>query len=325
MILYKRGSTGDEVKRIQRKLQEKNHYHGPVDGIFGGGTESAVKAFQRAESLSIDGIVGPNTWKELFDEDEVPTPAIINEKLSYRCLALTGSFETGKPPPDCFAGLSGDFDGQAISFGALQWNFGQGSLQPLMIKMTDQHPDIVEHIFTDRCAEFLEVLKTPQEHQLEWCRSVQDLNRFRFREPWQGLFKSLGRCKEFQDLQVEAANELYDAAIDLAHEYELKSERSVALMFDIKVQNGSIYPYVREQILREFANLPEDAGEEERLIIIANRRAEASNPRWVEDVRNRKLTIARGQGIVHGMHYDLAEDYGIRLDTKVSGGERIKS
>jgi hypothetical protein len=84
-------------------------------------------------------------------------------------------------------------------------------------------------------------------------------------------------------------------------------------MFDIKVQNGSIYPYVKEQILRDFDHLPEGAGEEERLIIVANRRAEASNPRWVEDVRNRKLTIARGEGTVHGMHYNLEEDYGIRL------------
>lgn len=318
MALYKRGSTGAEVKRIQQKLQEMNHYRGPVDGIFGGGTESAVKTFQRAEGLFVDGIVGPNTWKELFDEDEVQPPAILNEQLSYRCLALTGSFETGKPPPDCFAGLSGDFDGQAISFGALQWNFGQGSLQPLMIKMNEQHPDIVEHIFTDHCAEFREVLKTPQEHQMEWCRSVQDLSRFGFREPWRGLFKSLGRCKEFQDLQVEAADRLYDTAIDLTEDYGLKSERAVALMFDIKVQNGSIYTYVREQILRDFENLPNDAGEEERLIIVANRRAEASNPRWIEDVRNRKLTIARGHGTVHGMHYDLAEDYGIQIDKSVT-------
>lgn len=314
MALYRRGSTGDEVKRIQRQLQEKNHYHGPIDGIFGGGTESAVKSFQRAENLSVDGLVGPDTWQELFDEDEVQPPAILNEELSYRCLALTGSFETGKPPPDCFAGITGDFDGQAISFGALQWNFGQRSLQPLLLKMDEQNPEVVEEIFNDCCTEFREVLRAPQEQQMEWSRSIQDLNRFTLREPWRGLFKSLGRNKEFQNLQVEAADRLYDAAKDLANDYDLKSERAVALMFDIKVQNGSIYSYVREQILRDFDQLPEDAGEEERLVIVANRRAEASNSRWVEDVRNRKLTIARGEGTVHGMHYNLEEDYGIRLE-----------
>ena len=35
------------------------------DGIFGSNTETAVKAFQRANSLSADGICGCNTWKKL--------------------------------------------------------------------------------------------------------------------------------------------------------------------------------------------------------------------------------------------------------------------
>jgi hypothetical protein len=313
MALYRRGSTGDEVKRIQRELQEEDLYLGPIDGIFGGGTESAVKAFQRAENLTVDGIVGPETWKELFDEDEVQPPAILNEDLSYRSLALTGAFETSQPPPDCFAGITGDFDGQAISYGALQWNIGQGSLQPLLLKMDEENPEIVEEIFADHCSEFREILQSPHEQQMEWGRSIQDPIRLVLREPWRGLFKSLGRNKKFQQIQVQAADRLYDAAQDLASDYDLKSERAVALMFDIKVQNGSIYSYVREQILRDFDQLPDDEGEEERLIIVANTRAEASNPRWVEDVRNRKLTIARGEGVVHGMHYNLEEDYGICL------------
>jgi len=308
---------GKEVKRIQRQLQKLDYYQGAIDGIYGGGTESAVKAFQRANELTVDGLVGPNTWKVLFDEDEVSPPAILDEPLSYRSLALTGSFETGKPPPDCFAGISGDFDGQGISFGALQWNLGQGSLQPLLKKMDRQHPDLVKNIFAERCSEFREIIKAPQEQQMVWSRSIQNQNNYMIREPWCGLFKTLGRCAEFEDIEVEAANQLYDEAIELAHEYEFKSERAVALMFDIKVQNGSIYPYVKQQIMRDFDSLPDDSGEEGRLIIVANRRAEACSQRWIEDVRRRKLTIARGRGTVHGMHYDLADDYGIRLDKKV--------
>lgn len=44
-------------------------------------------------------------------------------------LAITGDFETFGDP---FAGVSGDFDGMGISCGVLQWNIGQGSLQPLV-------------------------------------------------------------------------------------------------------------------------------------------------------------------------------------------------
>lgn len=118
------------------------------------------------------GVVGPNTWQELFDEDEVSPPAIRNEPLSYRSLVLTGSFETSKPPPDCFVGITGDFDGQGISFGALQWNLGQGSLQPLLQQMDNQHLELVENIFVDHCSEFREILDAPQEQQIAWGRSI---------------------------------------------------------------------------------------------------------------------------------------------------------
>jgi peptidoglycan hydrolase-like protein with peptidoglycan-binding domain len=37
-----------------------------VDGIFGPDTEAAVRAFQQDENLSVDGIVGKNTWTALL-------------------------------------------------------------------------------------------------------------------------------------------------------------------------------------------------------------------------------------------------------------------
>lgn len=44
-------------------------------------------------------------------------------------LLITGDFETSGDP---FAAITGDFDGQGISCGVLQWNIGQGSLQPMI-------------------------------------------------------------------------------------------------------------------------------------------------------------------------------------------------
>lgn len=188
MPIYQRGSTGPEVKSIQERLQDLGHYRGPLDGIYGGGTESAVKTFQREEEILVDGIVGPQTWDHLFDGEEVPAPAIVDEPLARRSLALTGSFETGAPVPECFAGLSGDFDGQGISFGALQWNFGQGSLQPLLKRMDQQHPDVMQEVFDEHHPELQAVLEASRDEQLEWARSIQDPNRDDLREPWRGLF-----------------------------------------------------------------------------------------------------------------------------------------
>lgn len=55
----------DETKRIQRALVRAGYKTGPIDGVFGGATVSAVRNFQRAHGLSADGVVGDYTWKKL--------------------------------------------------------------------------------------------------------------------------------------------------------------------------------------------------------------------------------------------------------------------
>lgn len=60
-VLSKTGSTGEEVRRIQKKLKELGYYTGAVDGIFGAKTQSAVKAFQKNCGITVDGIAGPTT------------------------------------------------------------------------------------------------------------------------------------------------------------------------------------------------------------------------------------------------------------------------
>lgn len=54
-------TTVSENKAIQQKLKELGYYKGSVDGVYGQGTRSAVIAFQKANGLSADGIVGPKT------------------------------------------------------------------------------------------------------------------------------------------------------------------------------------------------------------------------------------------------------------------------
>jgi hypothetical protein len=88
-------------------------------------------------------------------------------------------------------------------------------------------------------------------------------------------------------------------------------------MFDISVQNGSISSATEAIIRQDFAAFPNDLSpmdlEVAKMRSIANRRAEAANPKFIEDVRVRKLTIANGQGTVHGVTRNLEQDFGIRL------------
>lgn len=62
------GDSGDTVKAMQILLIGYGHSCGSygADGDFGSGTLKAVKAFQKAKSLTADGICCPNTWKKLM-------------------------------------------------------------------------------------------------------------------------------------------------------------------------------------------------------------------------------------------------------------------
>lgn len=62
---YKRGSSGSVVSEIQTKLKNWGYYSGTVDGIYGSGTEAAVKRFQQSNGLTADGKAGPATLKAM--------------------------------------------------------------------------------------------------------------------------------------------------------------------------------------------------------------------------------------------------------------------
>lgn len=57
----KRGSTGEEVRKIQTKLKNWGYYSGSVDGVYGWQTENAVRSFQKKNGLSVDGVAGVKT------------------------------------------------------------------------------------------------------------------------------------------------------------------------------------------------------------------------------------------------------------------------
>lgn len=64
--LLRLGSRGQEVYKMQQKLKEYGYLSGAVDGIFGRQTLEAVKKFQAANGLVVDGIAGPKTLSKLY-------------------------------------------------------------------------------------------------------------------------------------------------------------------------------------------------------------------------------------------------------------------
>lgn len=63
--LLKQNSRGAYVTFLQQLLESNLYPVGGIDGIFGTRTLNAVRAFQQANGLAVDGIVGNNTWNAL--------------------------------------------------------------------------------------------------------------------------------------------------------------------------------------------------------------------------------------------------------------------
>ena len=68
------GDYGAEVRYLQQKLYSKLYNVGPIDGIFGRQTQQAVREFQSENGLSVDGIVGQNTWRAIENEQNARPP-----------------------------------------------------------------------------------------------------------------------------------------------------------------------------------------------------------------------------------------------------------
>jgi len=69
-MLLKKGSSGEDVKKLQDKLGLTQ------DGSFGPVTETKVKEWQTQNGLTADGVVGPATWAKMFGVNSQITDAV---------------------------------------------------------------------------------------------------------------------------------------------------------------------------------------------------------------------------------------------------------
>ncbi|MGD1912106.1 MAG: peptidoglycan-binding protein [Rivularia sp. (in: cyanobacteria)] len=64
-LALQKGDRGPSVKNLQQDLKRAGFYQAPVTQVYDGKTEDAVKRFQKAASIGIDGIAGPATLQKL--------------------------------------------------------------------------------------------------------------------------------------------------------------------------------------------------------------------------------------------------------------------
>ena len=74
-VLLLPGASGEEVKTLQKRLNELGYSIGQADGLYGDATKRAVKNYQEDQGFDTDGIAWPGVWTALFPEDAAELPA----------------------------------------------------------------------------------------------------------------------------------------------------------------------------------------------------------------------------------------------------------
>lgn len=72
-VTIRQGSSGNAVRALQVQLNAKRGAGLVVDGVFGSGTNTAVRNFQSHAGIGVDGVVGPTTWRNLVWHYDYPS------------------------------------------------------------------------------------------------------------------------------------------------------------------------------------------------------------------------------------------------------------
>jgi hypothetical protein len=222
--------------------------------------------------------------------------------VTERSLQLTAAFEGHG-----FGLAVGNFDGALLTWGIIGFTIASGELQEIVLEVNQSHPELVQRAFGANAGELLQLMTAPRDFQKQWADEHTLANRA-LAEPWRSLFAAFGAFPEVQQQQIKHAQKDYmTPAMKTATSLGLNSELGLALCFDIHVQNGGIKHTAMDQIQKQ--SMPGMAESDPR-VIVANAVADWAHPAWSDDVRRRKLTIATGQGSIHGYTYVL-ENWGL--------------
>jgi hypothetical protein len=273
-------------------------------------------------ALDFDGV----TWPAALTADDRAALEI--------ALNISGSYEGG----DAWANLSDNFDGQGLSLGLLNQCLGQGSLQPMLIRLRDRNPERLKTLLSpDHLKSLLGMLAKWQsaavedaepaplsaldepgdtagpksvaadKASVEWAAANLYVDGG-FQPLWKNELSALAASPEYVSIQISAAVENHDRALSAEDKIGVRELRSYLMLFDVAVQNGGLYPQDLVDY-DDYVRKTPKADSTARLEKLLDLRLRHVRKKYVSDVRSRKRAIIRGSGTVHGEPRNLPRQY----------------
>lgn len=274
--------------------------------------ETAPKSLKH-EKERIDSLV---FWEELSEKPKLADGMVwhfhpigfLGNFLSSSCIPLdkakeiallvTSGYE-GKDKLD-YEALADNTDQQGTSFGIIQWNFGQGTLGPLLLAMRAANQQKFDSSFGANM-NFQSLLSAMTSAnipaQKSWAQGVISNNR----AGWTSAFTTLGQIEEFKKVQLDFAahyQEKIKSCIalmrELAPHLMVKVQlRTYCALFDLCVQQNNLTS--AETLIRtEFASASITT-QKELLVFVCKKRAEKALEQYRADAFSRRMGIISGQ------------------------------
>lgn len=326
-----RGARGDLVEQLQAALTQIQVSSesgalepalATIDGDFGRTTQVAIQRVQAKLALPLTGVVDAELWKKI-------TKAEWSGRFE-RNLGLVAAFEGHG-----YTKAAGNWDKAGITWGVIGFILitrgkvkkktvlKYGPLRDLLKEAFAKHEATMIAAFGDKQANVLkQMLDATPDDLYRFAVQVSDGKKnFVLRSEWQKAFATLGGDQAIRELQRAFAKRLYyDPAMkdaeEFGKEFDMASERTDQLFFDIQVNNGGLgrkqeMPKAKAALKALLAAHPK-ATLSDKLNVITQVLA-ASRPKFAKDIIERKGTISNGFGRVHGKDYRL-DGWGIELD-----------
>jgi hypothetical protein len=268
-----------------------------------GSATSGSRQFDATGNQDITGAGAP-----LATAPGGPTAQVTLAQAQEMALRITTFFEGSKSMN--FQALAGDFDGQGMSFGLIQWNFGQGTLGPLLKKMLVTDAAAFAACFgpTTNFAALKSALERGDNPaQLAWTRELQ----LRDKSAWRAAFQAVGAIDRFNAIQLaEAEAKYHPLTMQAVRQLQLIAPalmaavefRSYAALFDLCVQQGSVTRAL--DAIRVRVRTENPANQSALLSIAVVERARLSAPEFQSDCISRRMGILAGapfESTAHGV------------------------